>query len=802
MRMSLIGATLLCVWGGTMTNHAAELIVEGRSDYRIVLPDESTRLVFPPGATTHYAADFLNQYLEQMTGCRLPVLSESESTGDSPTIYIGATRHARDTIGDLSQLAPEALVIRTLGRDLLLCGETTAAGLDRGTLFAVYEWLERAAGVRWYFADESWYPAGFGKVVPRHDVLRSGEFEVVQAPVNRRREGGLSYYSGSIEQQAKWHPVLRFGSSIPHGNANHTQVTWTDLYGESHPDYFAVTSSGRRQINFRYKHRSYVCLTNPDVLEQMLANVEEVDRKGTTGLFPAGATPDATHVYFACNDGLTPQSACHCESCLPWHRPQAPTGGQLSEWFFQFVDRYATAIQERWPGRRLAVLAYGHYRAPPTESLLPDNVDVTFVGPPVQYLGDPAEYARWDGWLDEWYRLVGENRQRLSCWMNIVSPTRYTSWVPFMYPNLLQRWLLEHKDETEGYFINGLNLYLRRLGVQGTHGGMQTFPMVWLQSRLLWNPDQDAESLIAHYCDDLYGPASQAMQELYRHIVARWEGLYQGEMNMAEIDFIHTVRYPPEQVAHFRQLLDAALQAAPEESIYRQRIIFWRDRIYSFFLQESDDYHYWAGRLPSYLCYRVAEAPNLDGDANDPCWRNAPPIRLARRQWGKPSDRETTIRMVHDNQSLFILAHMHARATTPLADEELRFQVARVLDPVLQQHAPNIDREWEAFREVRFRANGEMLTYGGFSDVAHSVVQQDDEILTIEARLPLSALFPDEKSGGGRQLRIQLMRYWGIWNRYDLWSPTLSHISDYPTYRFGVLQLIPDVHLQDTKADE
>ena len=29
------------------------------------------------------------------------------------------------------------------------------------------------------------------------------------------------------------------------------------------------------------------------------------------------------------------------------------------------------------------------------------------------------------------------------------------------------------------------------------------------------------------------------------------------------------------------------------------------------------------------------------------------------------------------------------------------------------------------------------------------------------------------------------MRYGGVWNRFDLWNPTLRPVSEFPTGRFG-----------------
>lgn len=78
--------------------------------------------------------------------------------------------------------------------------------------------------------------------------------------------------------QRLWHPVLRFGNSMPRKNANHTQTGWYALYGKTHPEYFAVGRNGRQQFNTQYPHRNYLCPNQPGVLKQMLRNLDAFDQ--------------------------------------------------------------------------------------------------------------------------------------------------------------------------------------------------------------------------------------------------------------------------------------------------------------------------------------------------------------------------------------------------------------------------------------------------------------------------------------------------------------------------------------------
>lgn len=196
------------------------------ADPVIVTPKLPAEISFPPGETVCYAAKFLQMHIRAATGKNLAIIPESEAEKYAERIWIGNTRFSAQNLGEI-RFQPEELLIQSVDSDLILCGEITPKGIDRGTLFAVYEYLERALGIRWFFADISaLYPDGLGTVIPVGMELKLSGWNIRTYPRCRQREGGVSYYYEPVEIQKKWHPVLRFGSSLPYRNANHTQINW------------------------------------------------------------------------------------------------------------------------------------------------------------------------------------------------------------------------------------------------------------------------------------------------------------------------------------------------------------------------------------------------------------------------------------------------------------------------------------------------------------------------------------------------------------------------------------------------
>jgi len=111
------------------------LVQEGKCNCTIIVDSNAT-------PAERYAAEELRTHLSQITGCDIPC-----KTGvvlDSPMIIVGpgsALAKVEPDL-DLKTMGKEELIIRTKGPHLILAG-----GRPRGTLYAVYEFLEDISAV-------------------------------------------------------------------------------------------------------------------------------------------------------------------------------------------------------------------------------------------------------------------------------------------------------------------------------------------------------------------------------------------------------------------------------------------------------------------------------------------------------------------------------------------------------------------------------------------------------------------------------------------------------------------------------
>ena len=112
----------------------------GLSDYVIVRGENAV-------ITEVTASTELQSYIKQISGVEIPIVTDSTAPVDKE-IVVGKTNREADGEFDREELGDDGLVIKTKDQKLFLVG-----GEKRGTLYAVYEFLESYLGCRFYSID-------------------------------------------------------------------------------------------------------------------------------------------------------------------------------------------------------------------------------------------------------------------------------------------------------------------------------------------------------------------------------------------------------------------------------------------------------------------------------------------------------------------------------------------------------------------------------------------------------------------------------------------------------------------------
>ena len=179
--------TLFTVLCATSALADVTLIRDGQPQVVIIVPDGLYKHLQKPaeqltsdGVSVPLAAVELADYLGKIGGTRPQIATETQKgIPEGPRIFVGPCKASAD-------LAPKAeeIVVLTRNGHLHLCGGDSGPGgmICKGTLFAVYDLLERDLGVRWLF------PGEHGEVVPRQATVTLPELNRREQPRIAKRK--------------------------------------------------------------------------------------------------------------------------------------------------------------------------------------------------------------------------------------------------------------------------------------------------------------------------------------------------------------------------------------------------------------------------------------------------------------------------------------------------------------------------------------------------------------------------------------------------------------------------------------
>lgn len=545
--------------------HADVILVEnGRAQAVVVVADT-------PSPVAAYAAEELAHHVALATGVSLPVVRESDVTPEARTrVYVGVTRAAAARGMDAAKLTHDRFRMRTDGGDLFLLGAEDADALPlshthgySGTLFAVYELLERVLAVRWL------WPGPLGTFVPRRETITVSDMDEVVAPRLLLREisnpgDRLAAFANGKEKKPPEYPEHyrqlafatqeqatryvrdyevfmrrhRLGQSQPLRDERaymvqhklnvvrmesvyrlprplHAFHGWWGRFGETHPDWFAMREDGTRtpRPTDPYQGRvAAMCVSNPD-LHRFLA--EEVVRTGRVYKVGPRTVWDGRGILDLSEADLAYERLCQCPACRAWDGPQETSplafvneknrGGRVSDRYARFWKTVYDLAVKRCPGIKIPVYIYhNYYQAPLGDIHLGPDIIGEFVlyGVAGNFPMTPDEF-RWnrEQWLG-WHRTG----------VTLVLRPNYLL-AGYEMPEITTR-------QIASFFNFAGSNGLAAVGFEGKGGfpWAAQGPMAYLHYRLLWNPGLTAEAVADEYYT-AFGPAAPAIREYFDY----WE---------------------------------------------------------------------------------------------------------------------------------------------------------------------------------------------------------------------------------------------------------------------------------------
>lgn len=565
---------------------AMPIFTEGRERAVVILPDH-------PSQITTYAGEELVRHLNASTHGDFKLKKESELVvNDGPyRIYIGTSKAAERKGIDVSRLKKNQFVIFPTKEALYLVGRDDAAAeapiddaAEMGSLLAVYDWLDRAVGVRWFWPGEA------GTEIPQHTKLETIE----GAPTYGKPSVGytrLRFYpslynqgvpspygrSNSLDdlgylRTSEWfrrHKVYRTaGARAFYG---HAFGDFWNRFGKEHPEYFALRPDGKRGPVDQRTNLAQLCVSNPDlhklIIQEWLRTRNE----------------EQPWINGCENDRRTIDPSCYCENCKAWDVPDAQVSVPLNPWHIEsrtadridpyekvsMTDRYARFLlalleegKKHDPNAKVVGYAYSFYSDAPVKTKLNKDVAIIVV-PPYLYPLDKGKEAQarnlWDAWKATGATLIYRPNDFL---------VGYPA--PYIYPN-------QFGTDFKHYLETGMisNMFDSFTGMWGTQG-----VNLYMLGRLLSRPELTPGEILNEY----YGAFGSA-KEIIREYIGHWEGVtakcteeYQNQVKggwnymMVAPQRIFT----PETYAEGQRLLAKAAEAAKGEELPARRVEYLR----------------------------------------------------------------------------------------------------------------------------------------------------------------------------------------------------------------------------------
>ena len=502
-------------------NAADWLFRNGKSDYQIVISPEAS-------ASEQTAARELQQYIEQIGGARLPITSDLKATGRS--IHVGYNERVATLTGaQRPERDDEGFTYRTVGHDLLIWG-----GAQRGTMYGVFTFLERELGIHWLTPKCTIVPEKKQWKLPK--LNRSERPYIGYRYSNYFVARDVPEWSAHTRENTKWYPTTNDYGNIEAYYGAHTMEWLVPVkeFFETHPEYFCLRDGKR--------HNGYgqLCLSNPEVLEICKTRMMQRMRE----------EPGYRIYSLSQNDNFR---FCQCEKCVAIEQQYGGHSG-LIVWF---VNQVADAVKNEFPDKYIGTFAYQYSRQPPTGIKPRENVVIRLCSIECCFAhpldaGCPQNEAFMRD-LKGWAELA----PHLFIWDYIVDYAQYMApWPNFQVlgPNIR----VFGENKAIGIFEEA----------QYQSAGAEFDEMkAWTVNQLLWNPDQDVDSLVTIFIDGFYGKAASYIKDYYRLC----QGLVKPDVHYGiYIREDHEI-YSDEFIQKAFAILREALQAAETDEI-RERV--------------------------------------------------------------------------------------------------------------------------------------------------------------------------------------------------------------------------------------
>lgn len=448
------------------------IVKKGKAKARIIVISDTMKV---EKDAAQRAAALLSNFSKEISGASLPVTILSNMTND---VHAG--------FGHSKKYVPTMPNPRK--GDIIIGGKTDKAGEDgfeivckdgtliinsgggRGAAYAAVTLLENYLGIS-YYAYQSY-------TVRQSSDIALPYIHTAETPAFRYRQ--TQGYGNTDPVYKDWFRLEEPKEVFAANYWVHTfnRILPASVYGKEHPEWYSLIN-GKRQPG----DHSQWCLTNPEVFEMACVKIDSIFK----------AHPDMKMISVSQNDGNNTQ--CSCPECKAIDEYEGSPSGNLI--------RFMNKLAERFPDKEFSTLAYLYSMQPPKHIKPLPNVNIMLCDIDCRRevpLTDNASGQDFMKAIDGWSKISNN----IFVWDyginfdNVVSP----------FPNfhIIQKNIQIFKEHHATMLFEQIN------STKGTDfGELRSYMM----AKLMWNPYQDADSLMQSFLNGYYGKAAP---HLYQYL--------------------------------------------------------------------------------------------------------------------------------------------------------------------------------------------------------------------------------------------------------------------------------------------
>ena len=541
---------------------------QGKATAAVIIPEKTCEAV-------RFASRELRYHIKKASGVELPEYKENKIPYKKyeSLIYLGNCKKTKEVEINLQNLPRFNGIIATSGKNLFLTGNDENTGklindsrgvlaTSTGTLFAVYDLLDKELGIRWL------WPGKLGEFVPPSNTiilpklerwvkpnLVYSNFWVIPIQSSLKGWANINNKKAFIKAQRLWLTRQRFCApeNFIYG---HAFGSYWRRFGKSNPEFFNLLPGGTRKplTGDKPGRRITMCVSNPDLHKKIVEEYKKIYNKKTS-----------SHIYAKGNilcvcENDTP-GMCTCKQCRKWDFPsslfaQHPYWGKgiipkvwnrfqlmgcddgagstnspsLSERYAKFYLAVQNEAKKLNPNVVVLGYAYANYTRPPEKTKLNDHIIISYVNWPYfpftkQKLAESRR--NWDGWHATGARMFLRPNS-----------THSGHNMPIFYAKSLgNEYIHAYRNGMIGVTYDSLT------GQWATQG-----PTLYTLGRLNVNPNISVEEILNEYYS-AFGPAKQAVKKYF----AYWEQI---SNSVTEEEFINYSK--PLNKVSFKNWIQAA----------------------------------------------------------------------------------------------------------------------------------------------------------------------------------------------------------------------------------------------------